>query len=93
VSGGTANQVSSVRRIAQVSHEGASIVDGALTDVAKGLRMGDRDDHATSLGQGNDADESGKPGRHSDCSAGRIWTSILELQQVRLDGVGRAAPS
>jgi hypothetical protein len=63
VSGGTANQVSSVRRIAQVSHEGASIVDGALTDVAKGLRMGDRDDHATSLGQGNDADESGKPGR------------------------------
>src|SRR5664280_1835174 len=35
---------------------------GALTDVAKGLRMGGRDDQATSLGQGNDADESGKPG-------------------------------
>ena len=62
VSDGTANQVSSVRRIAHVSHEGASIVDGALTDVAKGLRMGGRDDQATSLGQGNDADESGKPG-------------------------------
>src|ERR1035437_9951394 len=51
VSGGATNQVSSVRRIAQVSYEGASIVDGALTDVAKGLRMGGRDDQATSLGQ------------------------------------------
>jgi hypothetical protein len=62
VSGGTTNQVSSVRRIAQVSHKGASIVDGPLTDVTKSLRTGDRDDQATSLGQGSDADESGKPG-------------------------------
>ena len=62
VSGGTPNQASSVGRIAQISHEGGSIVDGALTDVAKSLRVGGRDDQATSLGQGHDADESGKPG-------------------------------
>jgi hypothetical protein len=95
MSGGTANQVPSVRRIAQIPHEGGSIVDGALADVAKGLRMGGRDDHATSLGQGHDADEASKPGRgrHSGCSAVRIWTSILALQQVRLEGVGHAAPS
>jgi len=37
VSGGAANQVSSVRRIAQVPHEGTPVVDGALPDVAKRL--------------------------------------------------------
>ena len=62
VSGGTANQVPSVRRFAQISHEGASIVDGALTDGAQSLRMGGREDQATSFGQGNDADGSGKRG-------------------------------
>ena len=61
VSDGTANQVSSVRRIAQIPYEGASIVGGTLADVAEGLRMGDRDDQSTSLGQGYDAGESGKP--------------------------------
>jgi hypothetical protein len=63
VSGGTANQVSSVRRIPQIPHKGGSIVDGALSDVAKGLRSGGRDDQTTSLRQGNDADETGKLGR------------------------------
>ena len=62
VSGGIPNQVSSVRRIAQVPHEGTPVVDGASAEVAKGLRMGGRDDQATSLGQRNDAGESGKPG-------------------------------
>ena len=62
VSRRTANQVSSVRRIAQIPHEGGSIVDGALADVAKGVRMGGRHDQAASLGQGDDADESGQPG-------------------------------
>src|ERR1039458_5190928 len=49
----------------------------------------------TSLGQGHDADEAAKPGhwRHLDRSAMRIWTPILALQQVRLEGVGHAAPS
>jgi len=95
VSRRTANQVSSVRRIAQIPHEGGSVVDGALADVAEGLRMGGRDDYAASLGQGHDADEAGKPGhwRHLDRSAMRIWTPILALQQVRLEGVGHAAPS
>src|SRR5664280_2110061 len=39
--------------------------------------------------------EAGKPGhwRHLDRSAMRIWTPILALQQVRLEGVGHAAPS
>ena len=37
VSGGIPNQVSSVRRVAQVPHEGVSVVDGALPDVAKSL--------------------------------------------------------
>src|ERR1035437_175705 len=57
--------------------------------------MGGRDDYAASLGQGHDADEAGKPGhwRHLDRSAMRIWTPILALQQVRLEGVGHAAPS
>ena len=93
MSGGIANQVSSVRRIAQIPQEGGSIVDGALPDVANGLRVGGRDDQATSLGQSDDANEAGKPshGRHSDCSAGRVWTSILALQRVLLEGIGRAA--
>jgi hypothetical protein len=70
VSGGAANQVLSVRRVAQIPHEGAPVVDGALADVAKGLRMGGRDNHATSLGQRHDADEAGKPGhwRHANWS-------------------------
>ena len=95
VSRRTANQVSSVRRIAQIPHEGGSVVDGALADVAEGLRMGGRDDQATRLGQGHEADEAGKPGhwRHLDRSAMRVWTSILALQQVRLEGAGRATPS
>jgi hypothetical protein len=62
VSGGAANQISSVRRIAQIPHKGSSIVDGALTDVAQGLRVGGRDDQAPSLGQGSEADEAPKPG-------------------------------
>ncbi len=61
VSGGAANQVSSVRRIAQVPHEGTPVVDGALADVAKGLRMGGGGDQATRLGQGCEADEAAKP--------------------------------
>jgi hypothetical protein len=95
VSHRTANQVSSVRRIAQIPHEGGSVVDGALADVAEGLRMGGRDDYAASLGQGDDADEAGKPGhwRHANWSTERIQTSIPALQQVRLAGVGHAAPS
>ena len=95
MSGGAANQVSSVRRIAQVPHEGTPVVDGALADVAKGLRMGGRDDHATSLGQGHDTDEAGKPGhwRHANWSTERIQTSIPALQQVRLAGAGRATLS
>ena len=95
LSGSIPNQVSSVRRIAQIPHEGGSVVDGALADVAEGLRMGGRDDYAASLGQGHEADEAGKPGhwRHLDRSAIRVWTPILALQQVRLEGVGHAALS
>jgi hypothetical protein len=37
VSGGIPNQVSSIRRIAQVPHEGTPVVDGALAKVAKRL--------------------------------------------------------
>ena len=37
VSGGIPNQVSSVRGIAQVPHEGAPVMDGAPAHVAKGL--------------------------------------------------------
>jgi hypothetical protein len=62
VSSRTANQVSSVRRIAQIPHEGGLIVDGALADVAKGVRTDGRHDQAASLGQGDDADEVGDPG-------------------------------
>lgn len=61
VSGGTANEAASVRRITQVPHEGGSVVDGALPDVAKGVRSGGGNDQATSLGQGDDAGESRKP--------------------------------
>jgi hypothetical protein len=95
VSGGIPNQVSSVRRIAQVPHEGAPIVDGALAEVAKGLRMGGRDDHATRLGQCHDAEETGKPchWRHVNWSTERIQTAILPMQQVWLAGVGRASLS
>ena len=95
VSGGAANQVSSVRRIAQVPHEGTPVVDGAPAEVAKGLRMGGRDDHATSLGQGHDADEAGKPGhwRHANWPTECIQTAIPPLQQVRLAGAGRATLS
>jgi hypothetical protein len=95
VSRRTANQVSSVRWIAQISQEGAPVVDGALADVAEGLRMGGRDDYAARLGQGYEAGEAGKPGhwKHLDRSAMRIWTPILALQQVRLEGAGHAAPS
>jgi hypothetical protein len=95
VSRRTANQASSVRRIAQIPHEGRSVVDGAPADVAKGVRMGGRDNHATSLGQSDDADESGQPGhwRHANWPMKRISTSIPALQQVRLEGSGRAVPS
>ena len=62
VSRRTANQVSSVRWIAQISQEGAPVVDGALPDVAKGLRSGGGGDQATRLGQGYEADEVAKPG-------------------------------
>jgi hypothetical protein len=95
VSGGIPNQVSSVRRIAQVPHEGAPVVDGAPAEVAKGLRMGGRNDHATSLGQGHDADEAGKPGhwRHVNWPTERLQTAIPPLQQVRLAGAGRATLS
>ena len=37
MSGGIPNQVSSVRGIAQVPHEGAPVMDGAPAHVAKGL--------------------------------------------------------
>jgi len=95
VSGGIPNEVSSVRRIAQVPHEGTPVVDGAPAEVAKGLRMGGRDDHATRLGQGHDADEAGKPGhwRHVNWPTERIQTAIPPLQQVRLAGAGRATLS
>jgi hypothetical protein len=95
VSRRTANQVSSVRRIAQIPHEGGSIVDGALADVAKGVRLGGRHDQAASLGQADDADKSGKPGhwRHANWPMKRISTSIPALQQVRLESSGRAVPS
>ena len=95
VSGGAANQVSSVRRIAQVPHEGAPVVDGALPDVAKSLRSGGGGDQATRLGQGHDTDEAGKPGhwRHANWSTERIQTSISALEQVPLAGAGRATLS
>jgi hypothetical protein len=95
VSRRTANQVSSVRRIAQITHKGRSVVDGALADVAKGARLGGRDNHATSLGQSDDADESGQPGhwRHANWPMKRISTSIPALQQGRLAGAGHAALS
>jgi hypothetical protein len=94
VSRRTANQASSVRRIAQIPHEGRSVVDGALADVAKGVRMGGRHDQAASLGQGDDADESDQPGhwRHANWPMKRISTSI-PAQQVRLESSGRAVPS
>ena len=95
MSGGIPNQVSSVRRIAQVPHEGTPVVDGVSAEVAKGLRMGGRDDHATSLGQGHDADEAGKPShwRHANWPTECIQTAIPPLQQVRLAGAGRATLS
>jgi hypothetical protein len=95
VSGGIPNQVSSVRRVAQVPHEGAPVVDGALPDVAKSLRLGGGGDQATRLGQGHDTDEAGKPGhwRHMNWSTERIQTAIPPLQQVRLAGAGRATLS
>ena len=57
--------------------------------------MGRRDDHATSLGQGHDTDEAGKPGhwRHANWSTERIQTSISALEQVPLAGAGRATLS
>ena len=39
VAGGTENHVPGRRRIAQIPHERAPIVDGAMADVAEGLRM------------------------------------------------------
>ena len=95
VSGGIPNQVSSVRRVAQVPHEGAPVVDGALPDVAKSLRSGGGGDQATRLGQGHDTDEAGKPGhwRHVNWPTERLQTAIPPLQQVRLAGAGRATLS
>jgi hypothetical protein len=61
VSGGIPNQVSSVRRVAQVPHEGAPVVDGTLPDVTKSLRSGGGGDQATRLGQSCEADEAAKP--------------------------------
>jgi hypothetical protein len=57
--------------------------------------MGGRDDHATRLGQGHDADEAGKPGhwRHANWPTECIQTAIPPLQQVRLAGAGRATLS
>jgi hypothetical protein len=40
VSGGTATQAVSIRRIARILYEGAPLVYGALADVAMGLRIG-----------------------------------------------------
>jgi hypothetical protein len=70
-------------------------VDGALADLAKGVRMGGRDDHAASLWEGDDADESGQPGhwRHANWPTERIQTAIPPLQQVRLERSGRAVSS
>jgi hypothetical protein len=95
VSGGIPNQVSSVRRIALVPHESTSVVDGAPAEVAKGLRMGGRDDYATRLGQRHDAEETGKPchWRHVNWFTERIQTAILPMQQVWLAGAGRASLS
>ena len=57
--------------------------------------MGHRDDHATSLGQGHDTDEAGKPDhwRHANWSTERIQTSISALEQVPLARAGRATLS
>jgi hypothetical protein len=57
--------------------------------------MGGRDDHATRLGQGHDADEAGKSGHwgHVNWPTERIQTAIPPLQQVRLAGAGRATLS
>lgn len=95
VSRRTANQVSSVRRFAQITHKGRSVVDGAPADIAKGVRLGGRHDQAASLGQGDDADKSGKPGhwRHVNWPKKRISTSIPALEQVRRESSGRAVPS
>jgi hypothetical protein len=60
---GAANKVASVRRVPQIPDEGSSIVDGALSDVAKGGRSGGRDDQTTSLGQGSDAANAGEAGQ------------------------------
>jgi hypothetical protein len=81
MSDGAANQFSSVRRIAQIPHQGCSVVDGPLSDVTKGLRSGGRHDQATRLGQGREANEAAKPGRgrRGDCSMDPIWTLILAL--------------
>lgn len=70
MSGGVTNEGSSIRRISQVPHQGGSIVDGAPSDAAEGLRLGGCDDHATSLGQGSEADDAGKSGQcwHSSYS-------------------------
>lgn len=57
VTGGTANQGSSVGRIAQLPHERGSIVDGAVPEIAKGVRAGGGDDQAARLGQRDDADK------------------------------------
>jgi hypothetical protein len=93
VSRRTANQVSSVRRIAQITHQGRSVVDGALPDVTKGVRLGGGSDQAARLGQRNEAHEAGKLAqrRRSNWPMKRISTSIPALQQVLLEGIGCAA--
>jgi len=86
VSGGAADQASSVRRIAQIPHEAGSIVDGALSDVAKSPRVGGPEDKAARLGEGREAHEARNPGhgRHSATPAVRTSTRIAARRQWAL---------
>jgi hypothetical protein len=62
VPGGAANQVSGIGRVAQVPDQGRPVFDGALGEIAQGLRSGGGDDHAPCLGQRHEPDDAGKPG-------------------------------
>ena len=96
VSGWIPNEVSSVRRRAQVPHEGTPVVDGAPAEVAKGLRMGGRE---MSRHESRAVSRRGRDGQAlslEECElihGTHSYTAILPMQQVWLAGAGRATLS
>jgi hypothetical protein len=65
-------QVTSLHRTAQISHQAGSVVGHALSHSADRRRPGGGDDQAASFGQRHQAPETGKPSRAHD-DGGPFW--------------------